>query len=105
MPTIHLSLPEWMYDELKQKADELGIQMTDLVKLFIKKGLEGDFERNEENEEKKENAKYDESIAFLEAKVAQLDSLLVEVLKKLQILEEEKDEEEEQVEVVDSNQS
>ncbi|AAK42551.1 hypothetical protein SULI_01030 [Saccharolobus solfataricus] len=103
MPTIHLSLPEWMYDELKQKADELGIQMTDLVKLFIKKGLEGDFEREEENEEKRTNAKYDESIAFLEAKVAQLDALLVEVLKKLEMLEE-KDEEEEQVEVVDSNQ-
>ncbi|MDT7860673.1 MAG: hypothetical protein RRA45_00410 [Saccharolobus sp.] len=103
MPTIHLSLPEWMYDELKQKADELGIQMTDLVKLFIKKGLEGDFDENKEKEEKQNTTTYEESIAFLEAKVAQLDALLIEVLKKLQMLEEEREDSEEEVEIVNSD--
>ncbi|BDB98874.1 hypothetical protein [Saccharolobus caldissimus] len=103
MPTIHLSLPEWMYDELKQKADELGIQMTDLVKLFIKKGLEGDFDENKEKEDKQNTTTYEESIAFLEAKVAQLDALLIEVLKKLQMLEEEREDSEEEVEIVNSD--
>ncbi|MEM0363056.1 MAG: hypothetical protein QXH75_04560 [Sulfolobaceae archaeon] len=103
MPTIHLSLPEWMYDELKQKADELGIQMTDLVKIFIKKGLEEDSEEEKDEEENKRDAKYEESIAFLEAKVAQLDSLLLEVLKKLQMLEEEKESEDEEVELVNNS--
>lgn len=103
MPTIHLSLPEWMYDELKQKADELGIQMTDLVKLFIKKGLEGDFDENKEKEEKQNTTTYEESIAFLEAKVAQLDALLIEVLKKLQMLEEEREDSEEEVEIVNND--
>ncbi|AOL17095.1 hypothetical protein BFU36_10700 [Sulfolobus sp. A20] len=103
MPTIHLSLPEWMYDELKQKADELGIQMTDLVKLYIKKGLEEGFKDQEKEEDNTESSKYEESIAFLEAKVAQLDSILLEVLKRLEILEEEKEEDNEEVELVNDN--
>ena len=103
MPTIHLSLPEGMYDELKQKADELGIQMTDLVKIFIKKCREGDSDDEKDEEENKRDTKYEESIAFLEAKVAQLDGLLLEVLKKLQMLEEEKESEDEEVELLNNS--
>ncbi len=93
MPTIHLSLPEWMYDELKRKAEELGIQMTDLVKMYIKDGVEG----NTKEDKDEEKGKYEESIAFLEAKVAQLDTLVYELLKKMQGMEEDK----EDVEFVD----
>ncbi len=39
MPTVHLSLPVQVYEELKRKAAELGIQVTDLIKIFIKQGL------------------------------------------------------------------
>ncbi len=42
MPTVHLSLPEHVYSRLKAKAEELGIQITDLIKVFIKKGLDGE---------------------------------------------------------------
>ncbi len=82
-----------MYDELKKKAEEMGIQMTDLVKMYIKDGVEGNT-RDENDEEK---GKYEESIAFLEAKVAQLDAIVYELLRKMQMMEEDK----EDVEVVD----
>ncbi len=102
VPTIHLSLPEWLYDELKQKAEELGVQVTDLVKFYIKKGLELEESSSEENtEEGKDSSdkKYEEEIALLSAKVAQLDALMLEVLKKLKMLEEE-EEDREGVEIV-----
>jgi len=40
MPTVHLALPEGVYNELKNRAAELGIQVTDLIKLYIKIGLD-----------------------------------------------------------------
>ncbi len=40
MPTIHLSLPEGVYRELRKYADYMGVQITDLVKFMINKGLE-----------------------------------------------------------------
>ena len=43
MPTVHLSLPERTYRELKAKAAEMGIQVTDLIKLYIRHGLENGF--------------------------------------------------------------
>jgi hypothetical protein len=39
-----------MYGELKSKSDEIGIQITDLIKLYIKTGLQGGFSnKNEDN--------------------------------------------------------
>lgn len=46
MPTVHISLPSKTYEELKKKAGELGIQVTDLVKIYIKNGLEKGFTSN-----------------------------------------------------------
>lgn len=40
MPTIHLSLPEGIYRELKRYSEILGVQITDLVKFMINKGLD-----------------------------------------------------------------
>ncbi|EZQ10817.1 hypothetical protein CM19_03000 [Candidatus Acidianus copahuensis] len=93
MPTIHLSIPEWMYDELKRKAEDMGIQVTDLVKFYIKEGIEG-----ETKSQQKDSTQVEESITFLEAKVAQLDALLGEVMKRLK----EEDEEDEEVEIKES---
>ncbi|MCE4605722.1 MAG: hypothetical protein F7B59_00095 [Desulfurococcales archaeon] len=39
MPTVHLSIPDKVYAELKEKAAEMGIQVTDVIKLYIKQGL------------------------------------------------------------------
>ncbi|NON62864.1 hypothetical protein [Acidianus sp. RZ1] len=94
MPTIHLSIPEWMYDELKRKAEDMGIQVTDLVKFYIKEGIEG-----ETKSQQKDSTQVEESITFLEAKVAQLDALLGEVMKRLK---EEDEEEDEEVEIKES---
>ncbi len=41
MPTVHLSLPEQVYRRLKERAAELGIQVTDLIKIYITQGLNG----------------------------------------------------------------
>jgi len=40
LPTVHISIPSKMYDELKKKAAEIGIQVTDLIKLYIRQGLQ-----------------------------------------------------------------
>jgi len=40
VPTVHLSLPEGVYSELKELAKELGIQVTDLIKVMIREGIE-----------------------------------------------------------------
>ncbi len=40
MPTLHLSLPEGIYRELKRYSESLGVQITDLVKFMINKGLD-----------------------------------------------------------------
>jgi len=41
MPTVHLSLPDSVYRKLRERAGELGIQVTDLIKIYIKNGLDG----------------------------------------------------------------
>jgi len=40
LPTVHISLPSKVYEDLKKKAAELGIQVTDLIKLYIRQGLQ-----------------------------------------------------------------
>ena len=99
MPTIHLSLPESLYEELKRKAEDLGVQITDLVKFYIREGLE---ERENEDEERKSDGKYEkleETVAYLEAKVAQLDVLVEELVQKLL----EKEGEDEEVEIINKD--
>jgi len=98
LPTIHLSLPESLYEELRRKADDMGVQITDLVKFFIKQGIEGKEDTGEENGEQ-----YEESVAFLEAKVAQLDAMVSELVKKIKLLEEGEDEDTEEVEIKREN--
>ncbi len=98
MPTIHLSLPESLYEELRRKADDMGVQITDLVKFFIKQGIEGKEDNEQENGEQ-----YEESVAFLEAKVAQLDTMVSELVKKIKLLEEEGEEDTEEIEIKREN--
>lgn len=99
MPTIHLSLPESIYEELKRKAEDLGVQVTDLVKFYIRQGLQEKEakEKNEKNDNKYE--KIEESVAYLEAKVAQLDALVEQLVEKLL----EKEGEDEEVEIINKN--
>jgi len=39
VPTVHLSLPEAVYSELKEYANEMGVQITDLIRMMISDGL------------------------------------------------------------------
>ncbi len=50
MPTVHLSLPDSVYRKLRERANELGIQVTDLIKIYIKNGLDGTYVSNREPE-------------------------------------------------------
>lgn len=40
MPTVHLSLPEALHRELKQYASEMGMSITDLIRMMIREGLQ-----------------------------------------------------------------
>ncbi len=40
MPTVHLSLPEALHRELKQYANEMGMSITDLIRMMIREGLQ-----------------------------------------------------------------
>ncbi|AEB95586.1 conserved hypothetical protein [Metallosphaera cuprina Ar-4] len=78
-----------MYEELKRKAEDMGIQITDLVKFYVKNGIEN---RGEDSSRNENTEKLEESIAYLEARLAQLDLLVMEMAKKLKVLEETDDE-------------
>ena len=39
MPTVHLSVPDKMYSELKKAAESIGIQVTDLIKMVLNENL------------------------------------------------------------------
>lgn len=101
MPTIHLSVPERMYRELKREAEKLGIQITDLVKMFIKQSLD-QIRRNELREEEQYNAtKLDQILklieqlrndmearfAYLEGRIYQLNEVVKHVTRRIEELE------------------
>ena len=101
MPTIHLSVPERMYRELKREAEKLGIQVTDLVKMFIKQSLD-QIRRNELREEEQYNAtKLDQILklieqlrndmearfAYLEGRIYQLNEVVKHVTRRIEELE------------------
>ncbi len=66
MPTVHLSLPDSVYRKLRERAGELGIQITDLIKIYIKNGLDGFHVGNREPE----------SVGILARKVEKLEKEL-----------------------------
>lgn len=77
MPTVHLSLPENTYRELKKYANHLGVQVTDLIKMFISKGIE------EYREKFRVQDRTDELIATINTVVKTLEK----IDKKLRYLE------------------
>ena len=83
MPTVHLSLPEALYERLRETADEMGIQVTDLIKLYIKQGLESSGFKSQKDSTEKRLEALEENVLYLMAMYNQLNVLLSEVLKKL----------------------
>lgn len=85
VPTVHLSLPEAVYRELKKRAEGLGIQVTDLIKMYISNGIRGTaftipanngFER------------VDERLIYIEGKLVQISELINYLVRKVRDLEE-----------------
>lgn len=56
VPTVHLSLPETLYNDLREVAAELGIQITDLIKIMIREGIEARRAVIQERRRKQEEA-------------------------------------------------
>jgi hypothetical protein len=96
MPTVHLSLPDSVYRKLKERATELGIQVTDLIKIYIKNGLDGvhvnrrDSEdigvlaRKVENLERELRAK----TILLEGRYREITEILNYVMERIEQLED-----------------
>ena len=40
MPTVHVTMPSAMYDELQRIAREMGLSVSGLIKLLVSEGLE-----------------------------------------------------------------
>jgi|ECHnycMinimDraft_1075156.scaffolds.fasta_scaffold00027_18 hypothetical protein len=81
MPTIHLSIPESLYIELKRRAEEVGIQITDLVKMYIRDGLQQSIAKEEYIVEDSRQ----EELEYLKAKIEQLEKLVISIYKKLDL--------------------
>jgi methionine synthase II (cobalamin-independent) len=98
LPTVHLSLPEQTYRELRERAQQLGIQVTDLIKIYIKMGLERGFtSRSEEPGEalaavsrKVDRLERDVRIrmTMIEGRYRQLEEALNFLIERVEMLEE-----------------
>lgn len=74
MPTVHLSLPEAVYRRLKEQAARMGIQVTDLIKIYIQNGLEqgfpGPFGGGQVKTLKRDVEYLDRKVSELEARIS-----------------------------------
>ncbi|MCX8209117.1 MAG: hypothetical protein N3G79_05715 [Sulfolobales archaeon] len=88
IPTVHVSLPESVYEELRRVASSMGIQITDLIKMYIRLGLqeslisEGRFSNSEDLKE------IANKLVYIEGKLTLLDETLRETVRRLQEVEE-----------------
>ncbi len=82
MPTIHLSIPSRVYDELKREAESYGMQITDVVKFFIREGLE-------RRKEKLRRIKGEsEKVEILEMEIMYLKDIVEEMFRMIEDLKE-----------------
>ncbi|MEB3851027.1 MAG: hypothetical protein LRS49_00395 [Desulfurococcales archaeon] len=98
MPTVHLSLPEKVYRQLKEKAAEMGIQVTDLIKFYITSGLRGGLPSAEGGEPDvlrelserldKLERRVSSQRVVLEGKYKEMEELVRYVIERLEMLEE-----------------
>ncbi len=98
MPTVHLSLPDNVYQELRRRSGELGIQITDLIKLYIKLGIDRGFSQPSQVDKeslevlarKVDRLEKDLRVktAIVEGKYRQLEETLNYVLERIELLED-----------------
>lgn len=85
MPTVHLSLPEAVYRELKRRAEGLGIQVTDLIKMYISNGIRGATFTVSSNDGFE---RVNERLIYIEGKLVQISELINYLVRKVRDLEE-----------------
>ncbi len=100
LPTVHLSLPEATYAKLKERAAEMGVQVTDLIKFFIKHGLEKGFTQDNTSNELADavmrlSKRVDRlerdtriKVTMMEGKYREIESTLAYIIERLETLEE-----------------
>jgi hypothetical protein len=87
IPTVHLSVPENLYRELRSRAEELGIQITDLIKMYIVMGLRKEFNINAADLSNSRDI-LSSKIVYIEGRLAQISRLIENLIGKVSELEE-----------------
>jgi len=75
-----------MYRELREVANEFGLQITDMVKIFIKEGIEKRLEK------KKKLSLSEERIEVLEGEIFRLKDTVDELFRKIEELSDKLEE-------------
>lgn len=88
IPTVHISLPEGVYEELKRVAASMGIQVTDLIKMYIRLGLQDSLTLRHGQPYSDDIKELANRLVYIEGKLALLDESLRETMKKLIEVEE-----------------
>ncbi len=90
IPTVHISLPEKLYSRLKRIASDMGIQITDLIKMFIKAGLDGGTIVTSNAPNIPSNAtlsKVEKEVSYLKGRVYIMDLVIKDLQSKIEELE------------------
>jgi len=89
IPTVHISLPERVYSELKRIASDMGIQLTDLIKMFIKMGLNGNIVSPQGNGQVTTPliSKLERDIAYLKGRIYVIDNVLRDLQLRIEEIE------------------
>ena len=90
IPTVHISLPEKLYSELKKIASDMGIQLTDLIKMFIKVGLTGNLVNGQGNNGRAITSvisRLESDVAYLKGRLYVMDNMLRDIQLRLEEIE------------------
>lgn len=77
MGTVHLTLRESIHEKLREYAAEMGVSVTDLIKMFIQEGLKR-LEKERAERLRRKNAEATEMLVRLVAKIESLEKIVEE---------------------------
>lgn len=77
-----------MYEELRRVATSMGIQITDLIKMYIRLGLQDSLSSSGRSDLEKSVKELAGRLTYLEGKVALVDETLREVMRRIGEMEE-----------------
>jgi len=77
-----------VYEELRRVAASMGIQITDLIKMYIRLGLQDSLSSSGRSELERSIKEVASRLTYLEGKVALVDETLREVMRRIHEVEE-----------------